>query len=890
MTASRSERRDFFLSYAGADREWAIWIATELENAGFTVELDEWDWPPGSDAIEQMNAALERADQVLALWSPNYFDPKSWAGKESSAAMYRAHREQAERLVPVVIEDVEPSPLFAPLVAIRLDGQSEEDARRTLINRLRSPRRPSGAMTDGVGPPGLVDQQNVSTVRFPGEHRGRGDADVPSREPLNVLPNSNLPLLADRFVGRTAEIDECRKLILDDGCRLLTIWGSGGSGKTRLAHALGRTLLERFGSHVYFIDLTTVTDPELVLSSITRALRIEAGDPIVDALKELFQEDAALVLLDNFEHVVNAAPTVGQLLDATSKLQIVVTSRELLGLRGERSLPLGALEPAEAAQLFIARASRPLALDEKVHELCKRAEYLPLAVELIAARAQWHSPDTLLKMLPEELLDLPDKRRDAAPRHHTLRDTMEWSYKLLQANRQSVFRRLSVFVGGFTLDLAAAVLWPQGTSKLEVADEISALLSCSLLNVELDPGRFSMAETLRSFALKKLDHDAANAVEVRLRHGEFFVEFAEKMASEFGGPDQAAAFRQLEAEQGNLAAALALLVRVGDAPRALRLAAALGHFWWSRDYREGWERLGTVLELPAPQALGPLRWQVLKARGQVAVRLGRLEEAEADFNAMLSIARNLPDARLEASSLARVALVHMEQAEFRGARSCLERAMSLLHDEDADIKADVLDSMGVVATGEARYDEARPLLLESRAAYERLGDEQGRAWVDNDLARLALAGGDIEAATRHATYALAVGQEQRDWGLIAWSRNYLGHAASRAGNYEDAREHHLESLRLETLLGDKRPIALALEGCAALAALKGDAERALTLEAFTTALREATRVPATKAEQDILDWGMLRARAAMAEPERDAAAAVGRQLSLERAQLLAREQ
>ena len=627
-----------------------------------------------------------------------------------------------------------------------------------------------------------------------------------------------------------------------------------------------------------------------MLTSITRALRIEAGDPLVDALKELFQEQPALLLLDNFEHVVNAAPVVGELLDAAPKLQVAVTSRELLGLRLERSFPLGVLRPADAAQLFVARASRALDVDDDIHELCRRAEYLPLAIELISARAQWYSPETLLRMLPEQLLDLPDKRRGASPRHRTLRDTMEWSYQLLEVPRQRLFRRLSVFVGGFTVDSAAAVLWPPGTAKLEVGDEISALLACSLLKVDLETGRFSMAETLQAYALGKLDDDPNDAASVRRRHGVYFVDLAENAAGRFGSQDQKAAFEQLEEEQGNMTAALARLLQVGDAEGAMRLAASLGHFWWSRDYREGWERLGAVLALDNSEALRPLRFEVLKGRGQVGLRLGRLEEAAADFGAMLNLARAIPDARLEATALARVALVPMEQADFPAARMSLERALALLGEGDIDLRADVLDSLGVVATGEGRYEEAEPLLLDSRAAYEGLLDEQGCAWVDNDLARLALARGDANSASLHASSALAVGQQQKDWGLIAWSRNYLGHAASRNGNYVQAREHHVESLRLASLLGDSRPIILALEGCAALAARAGQSTRGWTLNAFAAAHREAAGLPSSRAEQDSIEWGMAFARAALPERDREAAAVAGRDMSLERAVLLAREQ
>ena len=206
MTARPGDRRDYFISYAGADRDWAIWVATQLEGAGLTVELDEWDWPPGSDAIVQMSTALERADRVLALWSPSYFDPKSWAGKELSAAMYQAHRRQAGRLIPVVVRAVEPPPLFGPLVAIRLDGLPEVQASALLISRLSDPRKGTPNANSGAGQQASVAAHYDSSSLYPG-HAQSAVAPTPlSTAPLAVLPASNFPLLAGPFVGRDNEL------------------------------------------------------------------------------------------------------------------------------------------------------------------------------------------------------------------------------------------------------------------------------------------------------------------------------------------------------------------------------------------------------------------------------------------------------------------------------------------------------------------------------------------------------------------------------------------------------------------------------------------------------------------------------------------------------------
>lgn len=887
---------DFFLSYSGVDRDWAGWLTYQLEDLGYSVELADRDWPAGSEVVTSMDEAIERGDRIVAVLSHHYFAEGCWAGHELRSALFRSYGHRKDWLLPVRIDDVEPPATVGSFKRVELAGLSEREAREALVQGLapgQGWKRPAF--------PGTPASRSRPSVPFPpasedGRARPTTAADSHEASDPAELPRSNVSRFLDPFVGRDEELVACRTRLLDGSTRLLTILGFGGAGKTRFCQELGVSLLDEFDQHVYFVDLTTVSDPELVIASITRALRIKAGDPVLEALKELFRDRRVLLLLDNFEHVQEGAPAVHELLEATTSLSVVATSRRPLEIDGEYQHDLRPLSRDEAVRLFAVRAERSGAGPDygggsesgAVARLCERLDDLPLAIELVAARAAMLAPDELLTMLRGRALDLPATRQNVSERQRSLRATIDWSYNLLEERERQLFRRLAVFQGGWTFTTAARLLGDRDPFAPDLLDSSFVLLRNRLLRRKDDRTRMTMLATLREYALERLEEEPEEAARLRARHARLFLALADEAAPGLAGPGQREVFARLEVEQDNLAAALDHFVGGSEVEQALRLGAVLGRFWWVRDYAEGWERLGRVLALDCPPELDRRGAMVLMSAGGLGIRLGRLDEAAAMFEESLRLARRAGDVPLEALALSRVALVQMEHAEFETALPLLEQALAKQREyDDMAGLADTLDTLGVLATGSGN-DRAQEYLEESRSFYQRLGDAQGEAWVCNDLARLALAQDEFSEARRFADEALAVGQQQTDWALIAWAQNYLGLVKSREKDFDDAREDHLASLARVLLLGDKRPCALALEGFSALAAEQGRGELAATLDGAARALRDRSRIPRTRSESRILDRRLDPVRRRMSESAFTAAMQRGQGMSLEEAVSLAR--
>jgi predicted ATPase len=637
-----------------------------------------------------------------------------------------------------------------------------------------------------------------------------------------------------------------------------------------------------------------VADPTLVVASITRALHVEARDPVLDALKELFRSRRALLVLDNFEQVLDAAFILRELLADAPGLRILATSREPMRVTGEVQFDLSPLTADAAVELFTERAASNSATysddQTSVEELCGKLDNLPLAIELVAARARLFSPERLLQLVNGSLLDLAAKRRDVPDKQRSLRAAIDWSYQLLAPAEQRLFRRLSVFAGGWTITDSWQVLTSQEITELRFAHELEELLDKRLLRVATDgTRRFDMLETLREYARECLDAEPAEADTVRHAHAEHWLAAAEAAHPDPLSRRQTACLRALEPEQDNLHAALARLIDTHDAASALRMAAACGRSWWSRDCAGGLARISDVLCLPNLDSPVRQRAVVLLWRGRLAIRLGRLRAAERDITECLALAEHQADPELEASAAADLALVQMERCEWDEAAALLLRARELYerHPYWTGL-ADLIDNLGVLATGRGDFAGALQLLTESHQLYDRDADESGAAWVDNDLARVYLALGDTAAAGRLATSAYQSGLRQGDPQLVCWARNYLGLAASSRGAYGESLEHHSESLAAAMLLSDHRPEALALEGFAALRSNEGRHEEAVTLAAAANAHRRRYELPRTAADRSILEPRLARSQAALRPSLVSTLTAAGDALTLEQAAILAR--
>src|SRR5215204_5173059 len=473
--------------------------------------------------------------------------------------------------------------------------------------------------------------------------------------PLRTLDTyrNNLPLQPTPLVGREKEVSEVCVLMGGDETRLLTLTGPGGIGKTRLALQAAADLLDDFSDGTFFVSLATLREAELLLPAVAETLGVrETGEqPLDETLNDYLSERRLLLLVDNFEQVLGAAPAVTQLLAGAPGMKVLATSRAPLGLYGEHEFPvpplsmpdlkspppLESLTQYEAVGLFLERA-QAVKPDFKVTnesapavaEICVRLDGLPLAIELAAARIKMLPPKAMLKRLGSRLKLLTGGARDLPERQRTLRATIEWSHALLDEGEQVLFGRLAVFSGGRTLEAIEAICDAEGDLPVEVFDGVSSLLDKSLLRQEEGPNgepRFVMLETVHEFAREKLG-ESAEAEEIRRAHAQYFLTLAEEAHPELKGPDQLEWLERLEAEQDNMRAALSWALERKVAEVALRLGGALGWFWSVRGYHsEGRRWLEEALALDG-RGSPEVRAMALAGAAVLAEEQGDLDRAQ----------------------------------------------------------------------------------------------------------------------------------------------------------------------------------------------------------------------------------------------------------------------
>jgi len=445
------------------------------------------------------------------------------------------------------------------------------------------------------------------------------DADFP---PLKTLHQTNLPITATPFLGRSRELAEVTQLLADRELRLLTLTGPGGTGKTRLALQAAAESGDSYRDGVFWVPLAPVRDPSLVLSTVSHTLSAK------DELARSLADKQLLLLLDNFEHVVDAAPQLSALLADCNGVRLLVTSRERLQLAAEHEYQVPPLAPTEGVELFRQRAralrASPSA-NGAVAELCSRLDNLPLALELAAARTKLFSPEQLLARLSQRL-DLLKGGRDADPRQQTLRATIQWSYELLDGPEGELFARLSIFAGG--CDLAGA----EGVCDAD-PDLLASLIDKSLVRrreTAYGP-RFWMLETIREYAGERL-RDSAEAVTLRARHADYFLELAETAFDEFADPRDPVWFTRFADEQDNFRVALATLADRGGDP-VLRLARRLWTSWLGHGQLEEGERWVELALERSEDAPPQLRAWMLAVLGEFPPLPGRFRPRDSDQGA-----------------------------------------------------------------------------------------------------------------------------------------------------------------------------------------------------------------------------------------------------------------
>ena len=596
--------------------------------------------------------------------------------------------------------------------------------------------------------------------------------------PLKTISNTNLPRPASSFVGREKEVEEVAAL-LRDGARLLTLTGSGGSGKTRLAIEAASELVPVFKAGVFWIGLAPLRDPALVAETIAQTLGAK------DGLADHIGERELLLLLDNLEQVVAAAPELAALVEACPNLRLLITSRELLRVRGEVEYAVLPLAEPEAVELFCARAGAEP--DDSVEQLCRALDNLPLALELAAARASVLSPQQILERLSGRL-DLLKGGRDADPRQQTLRATIGWSYELLTPAEQRLFARLAVFRGGCTLEAAEDVAQAD-------LDTLQSLVDKSLLRHTEE--RFRMLEMIREYATDRLE--AAGEVDaLRRRHAEHFLALAEEAYPLLTGSPKAWLDR-LAAEHDNLRAALDRLEAAGESQLALRLAGALSRFWYMRGHlAEGRRVLESLLR--ADERPTAARARALNGAAVMATQMGG----------------DLATGRIRA-----------------------EEALAL-HRMLGDAPGATYSTymLGVIATEESNWARARPLFEESLRAFRELGDEHYTLLATDALAWTYGELGDRERRRALHEDVLRLARAQSDDGVVALQLEQLASFAVDEGRVPDALGMLKESLRIYRALDRRGGSAVSLPHCAAVRAAAGRAATAARLLSRAEVLRE----------------------------------------------------
>jgi len=650
---------------------------------------------------------------------------------------------------------------------------------------------------------------------------------------------TNLPVQLSSFIGRDAELAAVRRLVA--GSRLVTLTGAGGAGKTRLALRVAAGLQDDATDGVWFADLAPLQDPALVAVTVTDVLGIrqQRGRPVLDTLVDAVGGRSLLVLLDNCEHLIDAcAKLADSLLRGCPNVALLATSREPLGIDGERVYRVpsmgtpadgdnaGAIRASESVRLFEDRAGTQgvqLGWDEPAAavtgRICRRLDGIPLAIELAAARLRMMPAAELEARLDERFALLTGGSRAALPRQQTLRAMVDWSWELLTDAERAVLARLAVFAGGFGLTAAEAVTAGPDVPAAEVLGQLGGLVDKSLVqfgDTGTGPAQYRLLETVREYAAGRLDtQDPALVNQVRIAHRDYYLSLAEAAAPQLVAADQAQWLDRLDAEMGNLRAAIAVSVTQADPEPGLRLAASLRVFWLARGHAaEGAEALRVLLDSPAAQDATLPRARALSAAANLVERSGSYATAESYCDEALDIARAAGDDKLVAEVLLEQAWLQLRQGQ-PGAAPLIEQGLTLArHLDEPRLTGLLLSARTSVLELEGDHSGAARDAAEALRLCGQSGDQRVVGMMLGELGNVELLGGDLEAAHRHLQESLDCFRALSDhYGVVGETFN-LGLAEYLGGSPETAATMFAESLDLSRRMGMKANAAYALLGLA----------------------------------------------------------------------------
>lgn len=728
---------------------------------------------------------------------------------------------------------------------------------------------------------------------------------------------SNLPAQLTPFVGREHELVQIADMLGNPHCRLITLLGPGGVGKTRLAHQAAMEQLEVFPDGVFFVQLEHLREPELLATAIADALglRLQAADDPSRQLLDFLRPKELLLLLDTFEHLLAAAQWLSLLLRSAPGVTLLVTTRERLDVQGEWLVDVGGLavpdeagsdiEESGAGQLWLRTARRAqagyrLERDEQpcVARICRMVEGMPLAIELAAAWVRLLECHEIAAEIASGLALLTTTSRDIPERHRSLRAVLDHSWQLLNDDEQRILRQLSVFRGGLERNAGAQLI---GASL----DHLVALVGKSLLRSHAPAAsqrRYDLHELVRQYAFEQLEL-AGETEQTRNTHLAHFLELAEQAATHLTGAEQARWVLRLEAEHSNLRAALEWAWQSGQAEPAARLCTALWRFWQTRGhFTEGRQWIARVLQMtdhgrpgrsadaqdPAAGADRGMtrlsRAHVLKGGGVLAWAQSDYVEATALFETSLALYRELDDTDGIAAVSSNLGVLALYQGRYEQASELFQTSLVLRRDlRDTWGTAVCLNNLGATAGKQGNLALAQGYYEEALSLYRQLGYERGIAVLLGNLGDVAEDRGDFARAHAFSSEGLALMRKLGDKPGTAAALARLGLLALRRDDVAEAQTPFAESLALSQALGDKEYIAICLEGFAAIAAAHQRRERAARLWGAADAIRTAINVPFPTGLRPEYDRDILLVQTHLGEQAFASAWAAGQSMSLEQA-------
>ena len=637
--------------------------------------------------------------------------------------------------------------------------------------------------------------------------------------------------------------------------RLLTLTGTGGCGKTRLALQAAGRLVDAYSDGVWLVELAPLSDPALVPQAVAAVLgvREQQGRTLTATLSLHLQAKSLLLILDNVEHLLTAsAQLAAAILQECAHVQVLATSRERLNVAGETislvpalSLPAPEQEPPfaelqryEAIHLFVERAAAALPTFEltpqnagMVTQICRSLDGIPLAIELAAARVKTLTVTQIAERLGERFRLLIGGSRTALPKHQTLRATMDWSYVLLSTPERVLFRRLAVFAGGWTLEAAEVVCAGDGIEAYEGLDLLTHLVDKSLVvpDEQATEPRYRMLETMRQYAREKLLESNETNV-VRERHLSFCLRLAEDAEPHLSGPAQATWFARLESDYANLRAAHEWSLQESDASHGMRLATALDTFWYVRGpATEGVDWLVRTVSRPEAAAPSLVRARALLATARLLWITGELLRSNRYIEESLAISRALEYRPGVARALYLLGMNARVLGDFKASKSLLEQSLAIREGLDSDAIVRIYQNLGSIAEVEADYDAARKYLEQAMTVAQTAEDSHSVAFTFAQLGALAVLQRDYDGAEATLEQGLNAARAIGYKGPMALSLRGLAYVALQRGQVERAAALCRESLLTNRERRDPLALAACLAACAALAVAQGQPERSARL-------------------------------------------------------------